>query len=149
MDALALDLNRIAKSDRTGSRQTQADRRRMLHMMAKELRAGGYRLPAANSLKPKHVEKLVGGWKRQGLKAGVIKNRMATLRWWARSVNKTSVVHKSNDFYGIERRSTSALNKAQRLNLTKVAKLPCKRMQLAVRLSAAFGLRVEEALRIS
>lgn len=147
MDALAFDLNKLAQSDRTGSRQTQADRRRMLHAMTKDLRAGGFRLGGARGLKPKHVHSLVGLWQGQGLKAGVIKNRMAVLRWWAKSVNKASVVERSNDAYGIERRSTSDINKAQRLNLDKVAHLPCKRMQLAVRMSAAFGLRVEEALK--
>lgn len=149
MDALASDLNKLAQNDRTGSRQTQADRRRMLHAMAKDLRAGGFKLGSARGLKPKHVNKLINSWQSQGIKTGVIKNRMAVLRWWARSVNKASVVHRSNDAYGIERRSTSDVNKAQRLNLEKVDKLPCTRMKLAVRMSAAFGLRIEEALKFS
>jgi len=149
MDCLAYDLKNIVKSDRIGSRQTQADRARMLQACARDLKKAGFRLPSAHSLKPKHVERLVKNWKRQGLKAGVIKNRMAVLRYWAKKVNKASVVHRSNDTYGIERRSTSDVNKAQRLNLEKVANLPCKRMQLAVRMSAAFGLRVEEALKFS
>lgn len=149
MDALAYDLNTLAKNDRTGSRQTQADRRRMLHAMAKDLRGGGFRLSSARGLKPKHVTNLVNNWQGQGIKTGVIKNRMSVLRWWARSVNKASVVERSNDAYGIERRSASDVNKAQRLNLDKTAALPCKNMQLAVRMSAAFGLRVEEALKFS
>lgn len=149
MDALAFDLKKLAGQDRTGSRQTQADRHRMLQSMARDLKNSGFRLPSAQSLKPKHIEGLVLNWKGQGIKAGVIKNRMATLRWWARNVNKASVVKRSNDDYGIERRSTSDTNKAQRLNLDKANNLPCKRMQLAVRMSAAFGLRVEEALKFS
>jgi len=147
MDALAFDLKKIATSDRTGSRQTQADRARMSQAMARDLRNMGFRLPSARSLKPKHIERLVKNWQKNNLSAGVIKNRMATLRWWAKSINKASVVHRSNNAYGIERRSASATNKAQRLNLDKVAKLPCRRMQLAVRMAAAFGLRVEEALK--
>lgn len=149
MDALAFDLNKLAQGDRTGSRQTQTDRRRMLHAAAKDLRQAGFRLQSARSLKPKHVQSLINSWQGQGLKAGVIKNRMAVLRWWAKSVNKASVVHRTNDAYGIERRSASDVNKAQRLNLDKVAALPCKRMQLTVRMSAAFGLRIEEALKFS
>lgn len=149
MDNLAYDLKNIVKSDRTGSRQTQADRARMLQACARDLKQAGFRLPSARSLKPKHIERLVQNWKGQGLKAGVIKNRMATLRYWAKKVNKASVVHRSNDVYGIERRSTSDVNKAQRLNLDKVDKLPCERMQLATRMCAAFGLRIEEALKFS
>jgi len=149
MDALALDLRNICKSSRTGSRQTQADRSRMFKSFARELKGLGFKLPSAQSLKPKHVEGLVNNWKGQGLSAGVMKNRMAGLRHWARAVNKTSVIHKNNDAYGIERRSTSDVNKAQRLNLDKVTKLPCKRMQIATRMSAAFGLRIEEALKFS
>ncbi|MBO9479735.1 integrase domain-containing protein, partial [Shimia sp. R11_0] len=147
MDALAFDLKKMTLSDRTGSRQTQTDRARMVQAMARDLKGMGFRLPSARSLKPKHVERLVKDWKSKDLSAGVIKNRMSTLRWWAKSVNKASVVHRSNDAYGIERRSTSTENKAQRLNLDKVGQLPCKRMQLAVRMAAAFGLRVEEALK--
>ncbi|MEL6170595.1 MAG: phage integrase N-terminal domain-containing protein [Pseudomonadota bacterium] len=149
MDALALDLRNICRASRTGSRQTQADRGRMFKSFARDLKGMGFKLPSAKSLKPKHVERLVESWKGQGLSAGVIKNRMAGLRHWARAVNKTSVIHKSNDAYGIERRSASDVNKAQRLNLDKADKLPCKRMQLAVRMSAAFGLRVQEALKFS
>lgn len=147
MDALAFDLNRLSKSDRTGSRKTQADRHRMVQKMARDLKTAGFRLPSAKSLKPKHVQSLVSNWQGQGLSAGVLKNRMAAVRWWAKSINKTSVVHRSNDDYGIERRSTSTENKAQRLNIKKVAALPCERMRLAVRMSAAFGLRIEEALK--
>lgn len=147
MDALAFDLNNIVRNDRTGSRQTQADRKRSVMAMAAELKAAGYRLPSARSLKPKHIEKLVANWHNRNLSAGVMKNRMAHLRWWAKSINKASIVHRSNDEYGIERRSTSDVNKAQRLNLEKVEVLPCERMQLSVRLAAAFGLRIEEALK--
>lgn len=147
MDNLAYDLKNIVKSDRTGSRQTQADRARMLQACARDLRKAGFRLPSAQSLKPKHVDRLVSNWKEQGLKAGVIKNRMAVLRYWAKKVNKASVVYRTNDAYGIKRRSASDVNKAQRLNLDKVEQLPCKRMQLATRMCAAFGLRIEEALK--
>ncbi|UOA30222.1 hypothetical protein DSM107133_04986 (plasmid) [Pseudosulfitobacter sp. DSM 107133] len=147
MDALAFDLKRLTKSDRTGSRQTQADRARMAQAMAQDLKNSGFRLPSAKSLKPKHIERLVRDWQKQGISTGVLKNRMSTLRWWAKSINKASVVHRTNDAYGIERRSTSDVNKGQRLNLDKVAKLPCARMQLAVRMAAAFGLRIEEALK--
>ncbi len=147
MDALAFDLKNLVRDDRRSSRQTQADRARMLQSMARDLKTFGFRLPSAKSLKPKHVERLVKSWQKKGLSTGVIKNRMSALRWWAKSVNKASVIHRTNEAYGIERRSTSETNKAQRLNLDKVAQLPCNRMQLAVRMAAAFGLRIEEALK--
>lgn len=149
MDALAFDLKELANQNRNGSRQTQKDRHRMLQAMARDLKAAGFRLPSARSLKPKHVHSLVKTWQSQDLTPGVIKNRMSAVRWWARSVNKASVVERENDAYGIEQRHAAEENKAQRLNLAKVARLPCQRMQLSVRMAAAFGLRVEEALKFT
>ena len=147
MDALAYDLKRLSFNDRTGARQTRCDRHRLLQSMARELKAAGYKLQHARSLKPKHIQHLVQTWQDNGLSAGGIKNRMSAVRWWARSVNKASVVSRDNEAYGIAPRKADDSNKAQRLDLGKVDALPCPRMQMAVRLSAAFGLRVEEALK--
>lgn len=149
MDALAFDLKELAKNHRNGSRQTQADRHRMLQSIARDLMTAGFRLPSARSLKPKHIHSLVKKWQGQELTVGVIKNRMSAVRWWARSVNKASVVERTNDAYGIEQRQASCDDKAQRLDLGKVAVLPCKRMQLSTRLAAAFGMRVEETLKFA
>lgn len=148
MDALAFDLKTICDRNRDGSHATKANRHRMLQAMSRDLHQGGYRLPAARSLKPKHAEFLVDRWQAQGLDAGTIKNRMSALRWWAAKVNKASVIPRDNGALGIPDRQRGGESRAQKLDLAKVAKVTCPRMQFSLRLMAAFGLRMEEALKI-
>jgi len=52
-------------------------------MTTKQLKALGYRKMGSQSLKPKHVDALVDYWKTEKVSAATMKNRMATLRWWA------------------------------------------------------------------
>ncbi len=119
----------------------------MLVLFEKQLVEQGYKLPSPRSLKPKHVQHLVQRWQAEGLGAGTIKNRMVALRWWADKVNKASVIPRTNAELGIEERTKNDANIAQKLDLEKVNTLPCDRMRLAVRMMAAFGLRMEEALK--
>lgn len=147
MDTLAYDLKTICLHNRDGSHTTQANRFRMLQAIGRELRAGGYKLPTARSLKPKHVQFLVNAWQAGGLTAGTIKNRMGALRWAAEKVNKASIIPHENAALGIADREHHNGNKAQKLDLDKLAGVKCPHMQMSVRLMAAFGLRMEEALK--
>jgi hypothetical protein len=146
MDALAYDLKNIALGDGEGSYLTRNQRHRGLQLMARELRTLGYKLPAASSLKPRHVEALVGHWQSSGLSAGTMKNRMGWLRWWAGKVRKTNVVPRDNDSAGIEKRAAFNGNRAHITHRDKMTALPY-RMQLALRLQMAFGMRLEESLK--
>jgi hypothetical protein len=145
VDALAFDLKTIALGNGEGSYLTRAQRHRGLQLIARELRALGYKLPGAQSLKPRHVEALVGHWKAAHLSAGTLKNRMSWVRFWADKVRKPNVVARDNEALGIEYRKGFNGNRAHAAP-DKMGSLPL-RMQLALRLQMAFGLRLEESLK--
>nr|WP_315765659.1 phage integrase N-terminal domain-containing protein [Bradyrhizobium sp. SZCCHNS2005] len=139
MDALAYDLKRIALGDGEGSYLTRNQRHRGLQLMARDLRGLKFKLPAASSLKPRHVEALISHWQAAQLSAGTMKNRMGWLRWWAAKVRKPHVVPRDNESAGIEQRTAFGGNRAQVTEAAKLAALP-HRMQLALRLRALKGI---------
>lgn len=147
MDALAYDLKNLTLGTGEGSYNTRAQRHRGLQLIARELRGLGYQLPGAQSLKPKHIDALVASWKAAGLSAGTLKNRMAWVRWWGEKVRKSSVLPRDNAELGIERRTTWKGQKAHATAADKLAALP-ERAALALRLQMAFGLRLEESLKM-
>jgi hypothetical protein len=101
------------------------------------------------SLKPKHVEKLVERWKAEGLSTGTLKNRMAELRWWAEKNGKANVVAKSNDAYGIaDRRYVTNVSKARQLTSGDLAQVTDPYARMSLRLQATFGLRRKESIKI-
>jgi Integrase/Phage integrase, N-terminal len=103
----------------------------------------------AQSLKPKHVEKLVERWTAEGLSTGTVKNRMTELRWWAEKIGKANVVAKSNDAYGIaDRRYVTNVSKACPLTAGDLAQVTDPYSRVSLQLQAAFGLRREESLKI-
>jgi len=83
MQDLNYELKQLCSRNRDGSFATQHDRERILTLIANQLREMGFVNMHVQSLKPKHVDKLVERWTAEGLSAGTLKNRMATLRWWA------------------------------------------------------------------
>lgn len=146
MNNLAMSLVRLCKHNRDGSFSTQTGRRRGLVAAAKDLYALGYKLPKANSIKPKHIQKLVSYWQEKGLSNGTIKNRLGWLRWWAQKVNKANVMPRSNRELGVDDKTSQATSRAK--SLSSQPQLRCERMQLALKFMAAFGLRFEEALKL-
>src|SRR5262249_52279277 len=147
VDALSYDLKNITASAGEGSYTTRNQRHRGLQLMARELSALGYKLPAASSLKPRHVEALLAHWRTAGLTAGTMKNRMSWLRWWAGKVRKANVVPRDNTDAGIARRTMFNGNRAEHITpRDKLTALPL-RHQLALRLQMAFGMRLEESLK--
>jgi hypothetical protein len=147
MDALAYDLKTLTLGTGEGSYNTRSQRHRGLQLVARELRGLGYALPGASSLKPKHIAALVESWKANGLAAGTLKNRMAWVRWWGEKVRKGSVLPGDNAELGIERRNTWKGQKAHTTPAAKLAELPAS-AALALRLQMAFGLRLEESLKL-
>jgi integrase len=146
MDDLAFELQNLVRRSGDGSFATRADRQRGLQLIARALRALGYELPGARSLKPKHVEALVASWQKAGLSAGTLKNRMGWLRWWAEKIDKKNVVPRENDELGIPDRHAFKGNRAHVSSPEQLSALP-SRVSLAVRLQMAFGLRLEESLK--
>ncbi len=150
MKDLNYQLSKLCRDNRDGSFSTQATRSRILDLIASQLQALGFRRMQSRSLKPKHVDALVAHWQEQGISIGTLKNRLSALRWWARKVNKPSIIAKDNDVYGIGKREYVAKeSKAQDLDDKKLSEISDPFVRLSVRLQAAFGLRREESIKFN
>ncbi len=142
-------LKQLCHRNRDGSYATQRDRARVLDQIANQLQELGYRHMGAESLKAKHVERLVERWKAEGLTVGTIKNRMAELRWWAEKIDKQKVVARANEHYGIGRRQyVTNVSKARELTAGDLSKITDPYTRMSLQLQAAFGLRREESIKI-
>lgn len=149
MQDLNYELKQLCSRNRDGSFATQHDRERILTLIANQLRDMGFVNMHVQSLKPKHVEKLVERWKAEGLSTGTLKNRMTELRWWAEKNGKANVVAKSNDAYGIaDRRYVTNVSKARQLTSGDLAQVTDPYTRMSLRLQATFGLRRKESIKI-
>lgn len=146
MDNLAFSLRTLCQHNADGSHMTRAQRSRGLDMIARDLRSLGFRLPDAGSLKPKHVQRLILYWERQGISNATMKNRLGWIRWWAMKTNKPGLLPRDNSELGIGERSSFKGQRAAITPADRREQLP-ERMQLAIRLQMAFGLRLEESLK--
>ena len=150
MKDLNYQLMKLCKNNRDGSFSTQATRRRILDLIANQLRELGYRRMQATSLKPKHINSLISLWKDQGIGVGTFKNRLSVLRWWARKVNKENLLARDNDQYGLARRQhIPSASKAIVITNEHISKITDPYTRLSLRLQQAFGLRREEAIKFS
>jgi site-specific recombinase XerC len=141
---------KLCRDNRDGGFSTQATRSRILDLIANHLLELGFRRMQVNSLKPKHIDALVAHWQDQGIGVGTLKNRLSALRWWAKKVNKSSIIARDNSAYGIGKREYVAkTSKAQALDDRKLAGISDQHVRLSIRLQAAFGLRREESIKFS
>ena len=141
-------LKTLCRNNREGSYGTQVQRERDLTLIANQLHELGYRGMNSHSLKPKHVEALVGHWVENEVTTGTIKNRMSAVRWWARKVNRQNVVARSNDFYGIANRIfVTNTSKAKSILEADLAKVRDEHVKMSLELQQAFGLRREESIK--
>ena len=150
MRDLNWDLLRLQRRD-TGVRShaTRRDRSYALAQMANTLHDLGFRGLRAEGLKPRHVEALVRHWREGGLSRATMMNRMAHVRWWADRVGKGGMVG-SNASYGILARSHVADGTGRRdLDGSRLARVRDAHVRMTLRLQAAFGLRREEAIKLS
>lgn len=142
-------LKQLCLRNRDGSYRTQAEREYMLAFIANQLEEMGFRHMGAQSLRPKHVEKLVRRWLQEKRSTGTIKNRMSALRWWAQKVGKENVVARGNSAYAISHRVyVTNVSKARELDTEKVSRMHDDCIRISLRLQAAFGLRCEESIKI-
>ncbi len=149
MRDLNFQLKQLCQRNRDGSFATQRDRERVLDLVASQLRDLGYRHMRADSLRSKHVERLVANWKAAGLAVGTIKNRLAELRWWAEKIGKPSVVARDNAHYGIgQRQFVTNASKARDVTADDLSKITDPYTQASLKLAAAFGLRRAESIKI-
>ncbi|WP_346911414.1 integrase domain-containing protein [uncultured Roseibium sp.] len=99
------------------------------------------------SIKGKHVNALASRWKTAGLSDQTVRNRLTWLRWWSFQVGKPGLLPKTNDTFCLAERGRFSGNKAKRLEGKALDRIPDQRVQLALKLEAAFGMRREEALK--
>lgn len=148
MRELNYQLKQICRHNRDGSYRTQADRERLLTLIANQLHALGYRQMNAHSLKPKHIEALVRHWQETDISVGAIKNRLSVIRWWAMKVRRQNVVARSNDHYGIpDRRFVTNESKAREVTEAQLSRVRDGHVRMSLKLQEAFGLRREEAIK--
>ncbi len=148
MRNLNFELKQLCKRNSDGSFATRSNRERILTLVGNQLNEMGYRNLSAAGLKTKHIEALVNRWKEEQLGAGTIKNRMSHLRWWAEKIGKDTLVAKSNDHYGIEKRVFVTNNsKSIELDNEKLQSIKDPYTKLSLRLQEQFGLRREESIK--
>lgn len=140
-------MKELTRRSGEGSEWTRAVRHRSLQAMGRDLMGLGYRLKSPANLKPKHVDALVASWRGQGLAGATVRNRLGHLRWLSSKVGKPGLLPNSNETFGLAPRTTFKGLKARRLDRDKLELIPDVRLQLALRLQQAFGLRREEALK--
>jgi hypothetical protein len=146
---LNYELKQLCARNRDGSFATQANRERILTLIANQLWEMGFVNMRVQSLKAAHVEALVQRWLAEGLSAGTLKNRMTTLRWWAEKIGKPNVVAKSNEVYGIpDRRYVTNVSRARELTSGDLAQVTDPYTRMSLRLPATFGLRRKESIKI-
>jgi len=140
--------------NRDGSFSTQADRKNVLTLCAKQLKEGGFTQLTPESLKPKHVTHLIERWQKEGLASGTIKGRMSHIRWWAEKVGKPSMIPKSNTgtngnmSLNLEKRTHIPItSKGKDLDIAKLDKITSRHIQLSLKLQKEFGLRREECIK--
>ncbi len=148
MRGLNHQLKTLCRNNREGSYGTQVQRERDLTLIANQLHELGYRGMNSHSLKPKHVEALVGHWVENEVTTGTIKNRMSAVRWWARKVNRQNVVARSNDHYGIRNRIfVTNRSKAKSILEVDLVRVRDEHVRMSLELQQAFGLRREESIK--
>ena len=138
MKDLNHQLMKLCRQNRDGGFSTQATRSRILDLAANQLHALGFRHMRPTSLKPKHVDALIAHWREQGISTGTLKNRLSALRWWAKKVNRESIMPRGNTAYGIGARTYVANHsKAQALDEAKLAQIDDKYVRMSIRLQVA------------
>jgi site-specific recombinase XerD len=149
MRNLAYQFKKMCDHNKDGSYSTQASRRRLLSMIAKDVEQLGFRNLDIGSLKPKHVEALAAYWKAEQLAIGTIKNLMTAVRFWAEHVGKENVVKRSNRDYGIDDRMyVTNVSKATVVTSDQLARVTDPYTTMSLRLEREFGLRREESIKI-
>jgi len=150
MKNLNYQLGQLCRNNRDGGFSTQATRSRILDQAANQLRELGFVHMQSTSLRPKHVDALVAHWREQEKEIGTLKNRLSALRWWAKKINKPSLIARDNSVYGIGKREYVAKeSKAQELDMKKLTEIQDPHVRMSIRLQSAFGLRREESIKFS
>ncbi|HFD11587.1 MAG TPA: integrase [Crenotrichaceae bacterium] len=148
MRDLNFQLKTLCHRHKEGSYRTRHDRHTQLQLIATQLHDLGFRHLHASGLKQKHVQALVAHWQSTQISDGVIKNRMAVIRWWAQKADCSAAVAKDNSVYGIGRRQlVASYDKSIPLNQAKLDSIQDPYVRASLLLQHHFGLRREEAIK--
>lgn len=145
--SLIFSLKGLSHQDGTGSFATRANRHAGLVGIAKELKALGYGLNDARSLKGKHVTALLDHWKATGIADQTIRNRLSWLRDWSVWIGKPGLLPNTNEAFGLKERTPYQGNKARAADAATLEGVANERVRLALQLEAAFEFRREEVLK--
>ena len=149
MRQLNFDLKTLLRENPERGHVTRRDRAYMLDQAADLLHELGFRRLRAAGLRRKHVNALVGEWRRQRLSVGTLKNRMAALRWWARRVGRAGVVG-TNAEHGIGNRTyVTNEDRSRRLDADRLERVKDAHVRMSLRLQEVLGLRREEAIKFT
>ncbi len=148
MTPLQWDIQKLLGVNRDGSRTTQYQRKMMAFRFAKDIDGLGFRGLRLRGIGNRHVSQAVGHWKRQGLSHATIMNRLSMIRWLGQKINKPNLGYDSNARFGLNGRSQSGFNRAQRLTVSVTAKVTNPYVRVSFKLQAAFGLRRSEAMKV-
>jgi len=149
MRDLNFSIKQLCDRNRDGSHSTQANRQKILNLVADQIHGLGFRNLKPGNIKPKHIEALINHWKLEGLSSGTIKNRMSCLRWLAEKINKPSLMTKDNSSYGIEKRIyVTNKSKAKQLDIERLEDITDPYTKMSLRLQQEFGLRREESIKL-
>ena len=144
--SLKYHLTGLMNHNRDGSFATQRARSAILLQCAAQIREGGYKIERPSQLKQKHINYLVERWRTEQLSAATMKNRLSHLRWVAEKIQKPTII-RSNDDLGIEKRQFATQTDKSIVLDARADRIASERIQDALRLQSAFGLRREEALK--
>lgn len=147
MDQLTYELRKLCERNRDGGYNTQADRRRMLIRMSRQLLDMGFRHMCADSLKYKHVRALIQRWQAENISPGAIKNRLACLRWWAQKVGKASEIPKDNAALGIPKRQFVTNQDKSRQLGREIDGITDQYVRVNLKVQWAFGFRRGECIK--
>lgn len=127
------------------SYQSMADYKSILQMSLAQLSKMGFILRSIDSLKQKHVEKLIQHWQENKLSAGTIKNRVSVLRRITELSGRKEVVKSNTDYQLAPRQYHRQVSIA--ITDIDLDKIEDPYIRASVSLQQAFGLRREEAIK--
>ncbi|MDH3639821.1 MAG: integrase domain-containing protein [Gammaproteobacteria bacterium] len=148
MTPLQWDIQKLLRVNRDGSRTTQYQRKMMAFRFAKDIHGLGYRDLRLPGIGNRHVNKAVDRWKQQGLSDATIMNRLSMIRWLGHKIGKPNLGYDNNRALGLNGKSQSTVNRAQRLTVSVTGKVTDPYIRVSFKLEAAFGLRRSEAMKI-
>ena len=143
------EIQQTLNDNKDGSFSTQQSRKENLECVAKDLNEMGYNQMSINSLKEKHIVKLVEKWLDNGKSVGTIKNRMSNIRWLSRKAN---IAHRIPNNQGLKipnRINVTNQSKATELKQSHLDKIPNTYVKYSLQLQEKFGFRREEAIKIN